>query len=185
MTTKLPIAAVILVATSWCAPTHAASREIQLRLRYSGSAIATHIDGDHDGVRAGLGTVACKSNLGRCTAQGRAEAAVAGFTTCPNGNPGLQLVVRPGTGHSFIRFDDTGDLLFSEIVAETACHDFATGLLTKSGTAKITGGTGRFAGATGETRFEGTNYLLHNDADGNGFAAQTGTITGTVVLRRD
>ena len=53
------------------------------------------------------------------------------------------------SGHGFTRFDRTGDMLFSEVVAETACYDLTTGVLTKSGTDKITGGTGRFAGATG------------------------------------
>jgi hypothetical protein len=75
-------------------------------------------------------------------------------------------------------------LLFSEVISETACYDISTGLLTKSGTENITGGTGRFAGATGQTRFQGTQWLLYIDAAGNAFAAQNGTATGTIILRQ-
>jgi hypothetical protein len=74
-------------------------------------------------------------------------------------------------------------MLFSELVSETVCYDPATGTQFKSGTANVTGGTGRFAGATGRTQFEGMQWPLYVDADGNGFAAQTGTITGTITLR--
>jgi len=73
-------------------------------------------------------------------------------------------------------------LVFSEITSETVCYDPSTKTQFKSGTDRITGGTGRFAGATGETKFEGTQWPLYVDADGNGFAAQVVTVTGTIIL---
>jgi hypothetical protein len=73
-------------------------------------------------------------------------------------------------------------MLFTRVVSETACYDTTTGVLYKSGTDEITGGTGRFAGATGQSRFEGTQWLLYIDGGGNAFAAQTGTATGTIVI---
>jgi hypothetical protein len=75
-------------------------------------------------------------------------------------------------------------LVFSELTSETVCYDPTTGMQFKSGTAKITGGTGRFAGATGESEFNGTQRPLYVDSDGNGFAAQEEVSTGTITVRR-
>jgi len=175
------ILGVTLAPLLWGAPMWA-STEITLRMKYSGSAIATQGNTNRDPIKAGLGTVACKSNLGRCTSQGVGEAALAGPATCPNGNQGLNLTLLPGTGHAFTRFEKTGDLLFSEIISETVCYDASTRMQFKSGTQNITGGTGRFAGAIGQLQFQGTQWVLYVDADGNGFAAQEGTVTGTIIL---
>lgn len=172
---------VTLAPIFWGVPIEAASREIHVRLKYSGSTV-TRQDSNHDGLRSALGILACESNLGRCTAQGVGEAVSAGPGTCPNGHAGLTYALLPGTGHGFTRFEKTGDLLFSEVISETACYDISTGVLFKSGTDNITGGTGRFAGATGQTQFQGTQWLLYIDADGNAFAAQNGTSTGTIIL---
>jgi len=174
------LAPIIILA----APMDTTSREVHLRLKYSGSAISTQGDTNRDGIKAGLGTVACTSNLGRCTSQGVGEAALAGPATCPNGNPGLNLTLLPGTGHALTRFEDGGDLLLSELTSETVCYDPSTGTQFKSGTENVTGGTGRFADATGELEFEGTQWPLYVDPDDNGFAAQTGTVTGTIILRQ-
>ena len=100
------------------------------------------------------GTVSCRSNLGRCTSRGVGEAVVGGPATCPNGNQGLELVLIPGTGRTrSLRFGDTGDLLFTELTSETVCYDPSTGTQFKTGTVHITGGTGRFVGATGQLQF--------------------------------
>ena len=107
---------------------------------------------------------------------------LAGPATCPNGNPGLALTLMPGTGHAFTRFERTGELLFSALVSETVCFDPATGTQFKSGTDMVVGGTGRFAGAAGQLEFQGTQRPLYVDRDGNGFAAQEGTLAGTIVL---
>ena len=171
---------VLLCAT----PRSAASREIQLRVRYSGTAMSTQGDTNHDGLKAGLGTVACTSNLGPCTSQGVGEALLGDRATCPNGNQGFNLVLKPGTGHAVTRFARTGELLFSELTSETVCYDPTTRTQFKTGTEKITGGTGRFVGATGDGEFTGTQWVLYVDPDGNGFAAQVGTVMETIVLRR-
>jgi hypothetical protein len=173
---------VALAPIFWGGAMDAAGKEIQLRLKYSGSATSIHGDTNRDGLKAGMGSVTCKSNLGRCTSQGVGEAVVAGPATCPNGNAGINLTILPGTGHAFTRFEKTGDMLFSEVTSETVCYDPATRTQFKSGTQNITGGTGRFAGATGELRFEGTQWPLYVDPDGDGFAAQEGRVTGTIVL---
>ena len=127
----------------------------------------------------------CISRFGRSTAQGVGEAVLAGPATCSNGNPGINLALLPGTGHTVARYEKTGDMVFSELTSETVCYDPSTGMQFKSGTAKITGGTGRFAGASGETEFQGTQRPLYVDPEGNGFAAQEETSTGTIILRRE
>ena len=181
-TTNATLAGIALAVLA-AAPVEAASNVIHVRVKYSGSAVTRDADPNHDGIKPALGILTCQSNLGRCTAQGIGEATMVGPGTCPNGHPGLKLAVIPGTGHGFTRFEKSGDMLFDEVVSETACYDTTTGILYKSGTNRITGGTGRFEGATGQTDFQGTQWLLYIDGDGNAFAAQTGTSTGTVVLR--
>src|SRR5262245_18985592 len=163
-------------------PLDARSREIRFRSTCSGSGMSGAGNTNRDAIKAGLGFLACKSNLGRSTSQGVGEAILAGTATCPNGNPGLRMEVIPGTGHSFARDDRSGDLLFSEITSETVCYDPSTRMHFKTGTTVFTGRTGRFAGATGQTEFEATQWVLYVDADGNGFAAQTVRSTGTLVL---
>jgi hypothetical protein len=164
--------------------TEAMSREINFRSKYSGSGMSAHPDPNHDGLRAGTGVLGCRSSLGRCTAQAVGESVYAGSATCRNGSPGIRLELIPGTGHGFTRFEN-GDLLFSELVTETVCYDQSTRMHFKSGTGKYTGGTGRFAGASGEYEFEGTQWVLYLDAETNGFAAQEGRITGTIILPDD
>ena len=163
--------------------TDATSREVPFKVKCSGTSISTISDTNHDGLHAGLGTVVCISNFGRGTSQGVGEAKVIGPGTCPNGHQGINLTLLPGTGHSVGRYEKTGDMVFSELTEETVCYDPSTGMQFKSGTAEITGGTGRFAGATGHSQFQGTQWPLYVDSDGNGFAAQEETSTGTIILR--
>jgi len=183
MTIKNVLLGATLAPILWAAPSDALSRQVQDRSEYSGTAMSIHWDTDHNGIKAGMGLVSGKSRLGRYTSQGVGEAVVAGPAICPNGNQGVNLTLRPGTGHSITRFDETGELLFSDLTSETVCYDPTTGTQFKSGTSKITGGTGRFAGATGEGQFEGTQWPLYVDADGNGFAAQVGTGSAIITLQ--
>jgi hypothetical protein len=184
MTAALKSVIAVAVAAGFAAvPLEAIGKEIRFKSKCSGSGMSGAGNTNGDLIPAGMGFLACKSTLGRGTSQGVGEAVLAGNTTCPNGNPGLKMTLVPGTGHAFARDDRTGDLLFSEITSESVCYDPSTRMHFKSGTTKFTGGTGRFAGATGETEFEGTQWVLYFDAQGNGFAAQVVTSTGTLVLK--
>lgn len=182
MMPKHILAGVTLVGLLWGGVPEVMGRTYHVKTKCSGTSMSTHWDTNHDGFRAGLGTVTCISRFGRSTAQGVGEAFVAGSVTCPNGNPGVELTLLPGTGHSVARYERTGDLIFSELTSETVCYDPSTGMQFKSGTARITGGTGRFTGATGQSTFEGTQWPLYVDADGNGFAAQEEKSRATVIL---
>jgi hypothetical protein len=181
MEAKNALLALILAPTLLGAPLEARSKEIPLRLQYSGSGMS-HWDTDPSLVKPGMGILECKSNLGRCSAQAVGHAALGGPKTCPNGDAGIELILIPGTGHGFMRFEKTGDLLFNELTSETVCYDPSKQIQFKSGAGKFTGGTGRFVGASGQFQFEGTQWVLYGAADGNGFAAQNGTITGTITL---
>jgi hypothetical protein len=176
----------LTLASILCGPgTEAMSKEFHYTVKCSGTALSTSWDTNHDGFKAGLGTVACISKLGHSTAQGVGEGVLAGPATCPNGNPGIKITLLPGTGHTVTRYDKTGELVFSELTDETVCFDPSTGVQFKSGTDKITGGTGRFVGATGQSQFQATQWPLYVDSDRNGFAAQENTATGTITLRGD
>lgn len=181
MDKKKALFLIVVAASGGKVPMEAAAKTFRGKITYSGSTVTRH-DSNGDGIKSALGILTCKSPMGRCTMQAVGEALPDGPGPCPNGNPGLRYRVMPGSSRGFIRFDRTGDMIFSEVVAETACYDLTTGILTKSGTSRITGGTGRFARATGEGRFEGRQWLLHVDAEGNAFAAQEGTSEGTIVI---
>jgi hypothetical protein len=185
MSSKLTFAALILSAILSSLSPEASGREIQLRSTCSGSGMSGAGNSNGDLIPAGMGFLSCKSSLGRATSQGVGEAVLAGTMTCPNGNPGLKMMLVPGTGHAFARDERTGDLLFSEITSETVCYDPSTRMHFKSGTTRFTGGTGRYEGASGQTEFEGKQWVLYADGTGNGFAAQIVTSTGTLVLNRD
>ena len=178
---KKVLLAATLAPFLWASPV--AAREFRSTVKCSGSAMTVFEDNAQGGIKTGFGILGCKSPLGRSTSQGVGHAAFAGTGTCPNGNQGIKLTLIPGTGNTFVRYDKTGDLVFSEIVSEDVCYDTSTGVLFKSGTDRITGGTGRFAGATGQSQFQGTQWTLYLDADGNAFAAQEATATGTIILR--
>jgi hypothetical protein len=167
MSSKVLDLTIALVSTAWStAAPDAAARELRFKSKCSGSAMSGAGNINRDIIPAGMGFLACKSTLGRSTSQGVGEAMLAGNMTCPNGNPGFRMTLIPGTGHAFARDDKTGDLLFSEITSETVCYDPGTRMHFKSGTTRFTGGTGRYEGASGEASFEGTQWVLYNDAEG-------------------
>jgi hypothetical protein len=88
----------------------------------------------------------------------------------------------PGTGGLVFRFDSTGDLLIEADTSLPLCFDPSRGIFFATGTGVITGGTGRFAGATGS--FEYTNcagkQLLASAVEGRAFFSFTCEFTGTI-----
>ena len=125
-----------------------------------------------------------KGTLGSGTARVTSEFAFSGSGTCPNGNAGLNFTLLPGTGHGIFRFDSTGDLLFTKTSSATLCFDPLTTIQFFSGAENITGGTGRFAGATGSNTFNGTATTLFDDGTGNFFGELSGTVEGTIILMK-
>ena len=80
--------------------------------------------------------------------------------------------------------ESSGDLIFSEETSLTLCFDPLTQIQFFSGTTNITGGTGRFEGATGTVEFEATAKTLFEDAVGNFFGEQSGTFEGTIEFAK-
>jgi hypothetical protein len=134
-----------------------------------------------DGNKGSLSIVGLKGTFGSSTAQAVNEFTFTGPTTCSNGNAGFGFTVLPG-GRAVHRFDSTGDLLFLEFTTATLCFDPTIPASLANATLTVISGTGRFTNATGVLEFTGTAQPLFEDAAGNYFGQQNGTITGTINL---
>lgn len=157
----------------------AETKELSWKASSSGSTTNTQSDTNHDSNKGSLLNGGFTSTFGPGTVQSVGEFAPSGPGTCPNGNPGFIVTLLPGTGHSVSRFDRTGDLLFTEYSA-TLCVDSVTSIQFYSWEDTITGGTGRFTGATGSNSGSGEARLLFSDAEGNFLAEFTSSLEGTI-----
>jgi hypothetical protein len=84
------------------------------------------------------------------------------------------------TGAGVFRFQD-GSLMTVGLIQGDGCADLTTGLAHLTGTYRITGGTGRFKGASGTfTRTSTLAPLLFNAAGSPALLANTGEFDGTV-----
>jgi hypothetical protein len=162
---------------SWA---HAA--ELPLKGTFSGTYVNTQSDTNHDGQKASLGNIGTQGTFGPGTAQAVAEYAFSSPGPCPDGSAGFLFPLVPGTGHGIQRIDSTGDLIVAEFIAGVICFDPTTELQFFTVEGRFTGGTGRFAGATGAATITGTAKTLFEDAAGNFFGEQHGTVEGTLIL---
>ena len=86
------------------------------------------------------------------------------------------------------RFTETGDLLFFKSTSGTACQDFSTFPtppfpFTFTETGVVTGGTGKYSGATGTFTVNVKGAFLSLDATGvRGFGWFTDTAVTTVTV---
>ena len=88
------------------------------------------------------------------------------------------------------RFSSTGDIETAKRISGTVCVDFSSGTGTLppklpfnfivSSSFAITGGSGRFAGATGTITENDTGQLLSTDLQGHDFGWAQGSFTGTI-----
>jgi hypothetical protein len=136
-------------------------RETYLEGSASGTYVNTQTDTDGVGAKASLNSLGAKGTLGVSTIQGVNEFVLSGSATCPNGNAGdeytLLRSLNPAAPANFLQwFESTGDLIFFEQTSGTLCFDPATSIQFFSATTKITGGAGRFEGATGTGEVSGT-----------------------------
>ena len=165
----------------------AEAKDIPWKGSFSGSFVTTQTDTNGDGQKAFLSLLGFKGTLGSSTDQSVTESVISqpATTTCESGNAGLNLELAPppsGGAWSYVnRFDKTGDLIFGEYTSVAACLDSVTLIQFYRGTFSITGGTGRFEGATGTGEFSGTARVLFDDGEGNFFGKQNGTYTATIV----
>jgi len=155
-----------------------------LKGTFSGTFVNTQIDTNNDGRKASLGTRGMKGTFGPATGQAMLEYASPSPGTCLNGHAGVILTLVPGTGHDVARLTSTGDLIIGEYTAGALCVDTSTGIQFFTLTEQVTGGTGRFAEATGSITITGTSMRLFADAAGNFFGASSGTYEGTLILSK-
>jgi hypothetical protein len=134
-------------------------------------------------------TIAGKSTLGHYTAQLVGEAPPDGDACpLPGGGSGVDLVF---VGEVIIlSFTATGEQLFlrlSPSVTSHACLDLATGANSGQTTFDVSGGTGRFAGATGTIVKTWQAIILAPSASPPGkgfFESFTGTFDGAIKLAK-
>jgi hypothetical protein len=148
----------------------------------SGSYVSegTRIDTDKDGRTADLDLTSGKSNhLGEITTQDVAEWPSAfSYERCPNGQMGYKGSLVSGF---FVIRSENGDLLFGKFTAGTNCFDFITNSASISLEGGFTGGTGRFAGASGGSlTISATATPLMTDEYGHQFGSVVARTHGTL-----
>ena len=93
-------------------------------------------------------------------------------------------------GSGATRFSSTGDILTSTLTSGTLCIDYSNGTgttiqlpfnVTGSDTSNLTGGSGKFAGATGTSTSQFNGQVLSADFQGHAFSWSQGSYEGTVV----
>jgi len=104
--------------------------------------------------------------------------------TVPGGgsNAGIEFTL---VGSNGVSIYSDGSQLFEQGTSGELCHDSVSEALPISAsttTSTITGGTGKYAGASGSTQSSSSGRSLAKPAPGGDFSASTGTHTGTLVL---
>jgi hypothetical protein len=93
-------------------------------------------------------------------------------------------------GSSATRFSSTGDISTQTLTSGTLCIDFSNGTGTTiqlpfdfagSETYNLTGGSGKFAGATGTSTSQFTGQVLSADFQGHAFSWSQGSYQGTAI----
>jgi len=161
------------------------------KARFAGTC-ANKDDFSFTGTPAHSCTVAGKSTQGPFTAQSVGETPADGQTCpLPGGGSGVELAfVGDVTVLSFAATEEQLFLHLSPSVTNRACFDPTTGVFTPVGgqtVFAVSGGTGRFAGATGTLIEIWTGNLLAPPASppGKGFFTNfTGTFEGTIELAK-
>ncbi|HEV8358622.1 MAG TPA: hypothetical protein VGX21_05705 [Methylomirabilota bacterium] len=151
-----------------------------IQFRGSGSFLTqgTSIDTNGDGVTADLFIVSgSSSQLGALTNQTVAEWAFGPPSTCPPGTV-LEGTLVPA-GSALVTRAVNGDLLFGAPTSGTNCIS-ATGVASISAAGVYTGGTGRFANATGDFTIAATATTLAADPAGHAFGGVVATSEGTL-----
>jgi hypothetical protein len=151
--------------------------------------VETNIDTNGDGVSATLAQGINNCSFGRFLIQVESELVPAlSATTCSAGTVAYQVV----QNHSVWTEESSGDQMFWAVTPDTTfCLDVSQYpnklSLTYSGQANVTGGTGKFAEATGTVNLQGTGtYLAFGAKNGvfGGFGQLSETESGTLNLPR-
>ena len=108
-----------------------------------------------------------------------------GIASCTLAGSSEQGCLTRGVGLSEVNRDSSsGELLFLTLANSTLCIDLSSGSpfnFTLTNNETITGGTGKYAGATGTRTYAGNGQALTSDAAGNGLGWFALTFTETIT----
>ncbi len=142
-----------------------------IKSRASATFVSANFDFDNPNLKdpANYHNGAGISNAGKFTFQAVAEFAPDKHTcTVPGGVAGAGTEFALVADVQVSRFTATGDLLFTKGTSATLCEDFSTSpfpfIFTETGV--VTGGTGKYFGATGTFTATGDGATLSVDATG-------------------
>ncbi|SRR5712692_336806 len=160
------------------------AEQIPFNGNFAGTFLSSRIDRNDDGVPAGWQTGVTKGTLGNRIFQGVSEFVRTDPTTeCPRG----VFIIDAQNGQGFGTFTETfpnGDQYYARILTSTLCSD-GVGGFTGSTTLSIVGGTGKFAGASGNIENSFAGFYQAFDANANpvqGFGSFSGEFEGTLIL---
>jgi hypothetical protein len=160
------------------------AKEIRFTGKFAGTSLHSRIDRNDDGLPANWSTGVTKGTLGNRIFQTLYESVPTGPTTeCPGG----VFVIDAQNGQGFGTFTETfpnGDQYYARVLTFTSCSDSAGGY-TGSTTISIVGGTGKFAGASGNVENSFVGFFQTGDANAvprQAFGPFSGEFTGTLIL---
>ena len=165
--------AIVALFTVVLAPASSAGRFNQ---EVSGSFTDTAIDTNGDGMAANIFTGGTKGTGGSGSYDGVVEIMFAETNLCDAGE--IEGVV---VAYSIVRRYGNGDLLFSRLVSGNVCFNPGNGTASIDVDAVITGGTGKFSGATGSySAHYAVSALLPDNDGGLAHAAFSGNAVGSL-----
>ena len=143
----------------------ASANTVNFKSTFSGSTTTAFFS--FDGVNlAAQGLADGEQNPGgRFTLQSIGQDAPDGQTcTVPGGTPSAGTEFTLVGEAAVLRFEPTGDLLYNHDTSRTTCIDFSSGTppfpFVGSSSGVITGGTGKYAGATGSHTASSSGFVL-------------------------
>lgn len=158
------------------------AKQIPLKGKSAGTFLNARIDRNDDGVPAGWETGVLTDKLGKRDYQGVSETVPTGATAeCPGGV--FIIDAQNGFGTSTETFPN-GDQLYAQVLTRTLCFDVVGGF-TGASTFSYVGGTGKFAGASGNGESSFVGFFQAFDANAvppQGFGSASGEFTGTLIL---
>ncbi|MGE0823854.1 MAG: hypothetical protein AB7G75_01045 [Candidatus Binatia bacterium] len=151
---------------------------------FGGTFLSTRMDLNDDGVLAVWSTAEISGTLGKRTNQSVAEGVPTGVTPeCPGGVSIIDAQSGVGFSASTATFPN-GDQIYSRILTRNQCG-LGAGKFETVDTTEITGGTGKFEGASGTVEVHSVSQCQAFDANSippQCYGSFTGEFTGTITL---
>jgi hypothetical protein len=158
------------------------ARQIRINGEFAGTSLHSRIDRNDDGLPASWSTGVTTGTLGKRIFQSLYEVVPTGPTAaCPGG----VFIINAQNGFgTFTETFPNGDQYYARVLTFTSCSD-SVGGYTGSTTISIVGGTGKFAGASGNVENSFAGFYQAFDANAvprQGFGPFSGEFTGTLIL---